>query len=785
MRRSILLAIAVLVLLAASVAWGLRIQPDGQARVSRHGQSLTLHPSRLGWSLRRDSADCFARSVAERLLFDKRFTEPSPWGDVDARVSFTYRIPPQSAIRFHGAETWCAALDRWTRERIREQIDSLTADEIRTDPRQIGRRFASRLATSLRDAVQLPQSAVVRLELDELVERTFSNEAVAAAAATRPPLFFIGLDGADWQYLDELIAAGKMPNLARLREEGTHGTLTTMHPPLSPLLWTSMMTGVDPLEHRILDFTRFHPATGAREPITSDERERAAIWNLATFASKRVAVLGLWATYPAEPVHGTVISDRFFTFLHQDEQPLPRTTWPESLASPARQLLAASEASITAERVREFLPSVSTEELAAAETEKDPYANPVSALRRILIETDVYDRLARSEWIERKPDVMILYVQGTDSIGHMFAPFAPPRQPAVSQHDFDRYAFVPERYFQYVDRLLGEWAALARLRNGTVMIVSDHGFYWSEGRPSRISSFAAASAAKWHRQAGIYLLWGNGVAANATRGTGSILQTAPTIASLAGIALSRDFAMPPLIGQPTSAFIEYGGLYQKSPPVAVASAGGSNEEIEKLRALGYIGSSESAARPVAGGSSTRTGGSYNNEGLIHRERRNLGAARESFERAIHIDPKLASALWNLSDLLFESNELDRSDELLVAATAEGLPEGKRYLIGRAIGYQRNGKLDRATSLLEMAVDRMPDDAEIRLFRGRYRIANRNCAAALEDFRRVQQLQPGNAAAFASGGLASQCLGDEAAADAQFTRSLQLDPNQPALRAAMQ
>jgi Flp pilus assembly protein TadD len=50
---------------------------------------------------------------------------------------------------------------------------------------------------------------------------------------------------------------------------------------------------------------------------------------------------------------------------------------------------------------------------------------------------------------------------------------------------------------------------------------------------------------------------------------------------------------------------------------------------------------------------------------------------------------------------------------------------------------------------------------------------------------VQQLQPGNAAAFASGGLASQCLGDEAAADAQFTRSLQLDPNQPALRAAMQ
>ena len=86
--------------------------------------------------------------------------------------------------------------------------------------------------------------------------------------------------------------------------EGAWGELETETPPLSPLLWTTMMTGVSPLEHGVLDFIRFRPGDGEREPITSDEREVPALWNAATWAGKRVAVFGLWATYPAEAVDG-------------------------------------------------------------------------------------------------------------------------------------------------------------------------------------------------------------------------------------------------------------------------------------------------------------------------------------------------------------------------------------------------------------------------------------------------------------------------------------------------
>src|SRR3954468_20650353 len=123
-------------------------------------------------------------------------------------------------------------------------------------------------------------------------------------------VLFVGLDGADWQLLDRYTADGTMPNLAKLVARGERSNLLTQQPPLSPLVWTTMMTGVSPLEHRILDFTRFNPVTHAQEPITSDERVVPAIWNMASSAGKRVDVIGMWATYPPESINGTIVSDR-------------------------------------------------------------------------------------------------------------------------------------------------------------------------------------------------------------------------------------------------------------------------------------------------------------------------------------------------------------------------------------------------------------------------------------------------------------------------------------------
>src|SRR5436305_13903433 len=152
---------------------------------------------------------------------------------------------------------------------------------------------------------------------------------VTRAARPARPVIFIGLDGADWELLDDYMASGVMPNLAALTRGGRTGTLKTIQPPLSPLVWTTMMTGTSPLEHGILDFTRRNPETGTLEPIPSSERKRPAIWNMATDGDKSVAVFGLWATWPAEAVKGLLVADRLSSFTSradpQKNEPPPGT----------------------------------------------------------------------------------------------------------------------------------------------------------------------------------------------------------------------------------------------------------------------------------------------------------------------------------------------------------------------------------------------------------------------------------------------------------------------------
>lgn len=616
---------------------------------------------------------------------------------------------------------------------------------------------------------------------------------VAQAARKARAVVFVGLDGGDWQLLDRYIEAGAMPNLAALVREGAGGVLESIHPPLSPLVWTTMMTGVSPLDHGILDFTRFNPVSGRKEPITSDERRAPAIWNMATYAGRRVAVLGLWATYPAEPVNGLMVSDRLFSFLFSEETPPPGAVHPAGREAWAREALRRAEKAVGLAELKTYLPWLDEREYESLSGATDPYAHPVTALRRILVETRVYHDLG-TDWISHeRPDLAVIYLQGTDSVGHVFAPYAPPRQAAVSEADYQRYRQVPELYFRYVDGMLGEYRKLAEASGAVLMLASDHGFLWGEGRPTRLSSFANATAAKWHRKEGLYVLWGPGIAASPGHThRGRVDQVCATLLALLGLPPAKQSDVPPLTGVQASQAspVAYSAYYQ--PPRAAGAPadhpGADAEALEKLRALGYVGAGETASAPESSrrSGSTRTAGSYNNEGLLLKEGGKTEEAIAAFEQALAVDPDLASALWNLSDLLFAGQRnLDRSDALLVRAFGAGLPEGTRYLVGRAIGYQRAGQVARSLDLLAAAVKARPDEPEVWLFRGRYRIEAGDCAGALSDFQKAAGLAPRNPAAHTSQGLARLCLGDHAGARKDFLRSLALDPSQPKVREYLQ
>jgi tetratricopeptide (TPR) repeat protein len=600
------------------------------------------------------------------------------------------------------------------------------------------------------------------------------------------PVIFVGLDGADWQLLDRYLAQGAMPQLARLVAEGAGGVLETIHPPLSPIVWTSMVTGVSPLEHRILDFTRFAPASGRKEPITSDERRAPAVWNMASYAGRTSATFGLWATYPAESVNGLMVSDRLSGFLYSEGQPPPGVVHPPEREAWARDTLRAVEQVTGFETLRAFLPWLTTGEYQRLQAEKsaDPYAHPVTALRRILVETDVYHRLA-TEWISReKPDLAIVYFQGTDSIGHTFAPFAPPRQAIVSEQDYARYSPVPELYFRHIDRLLGSYRELAQQHGAALVLASDHGFFWEEGRPTELSSVAHATAGKWHRKDGIYLVWGPGIErAPGHPHRAQAAQLCSSLLALLGLPRGLGLTEPVLPGVPVPSgkAVHYAQHYRPAAAVETKSAESDSEAIEKLRALGYIGAGEAVTAPI-GASGTRTAGSWNNEGLVLRAEGRPEASIAAFEKALEQDPSLGSALWNLSDVLAQlKREPQRSDQLLVKAFATGLPEASRFLVERAIEYHRAGDASRSVRLLDAALAARTDAPQVWLFRGRYRIEAGKCREALADFERALALAPADAAAHASRGLAYLCLGDRAAARRSLDRSLSLDPNQPRVR----
>src|SRR5262249_40398066 len=129
--------------------------------------------------------------------------------------------------------------------------------------------------------------------------------------------------------------------------------------------------------------------------------------------------------------------------------------------------------------------------------------------------------------------------------------------------------------------------------------------------------------------------------------------------------------------------------------------------------------------------STRTAGSYNNEGLILREREENEGARTAFEHAIALDPHHASALFNLSELLrSDGGAADRADDLLLRALSDGIPDGPKALVGRAIAHRRAGRIEKSLALLDRAVLTSPSDPQFWLYRGRFRVERHDCRGAL-------------------------------------------------------
>ncbi len=71
----------------------------------------------------------------------------------------------------------------------------------------------------------------------------------------------IGLDGLEPTLAEKFMAEGKLPHLSLLKKEGTYARLQTTTPAISPVAWSSFMTGSEPSKHNIFDFLSRDPKT--------------------------------------------------------------------------------------------------------------------------------------------------------------------------------------------------------------------------------------------------------------------------------------------------------------------------------------------------------------------------------------------------------------------------------------------------------------------------------------------------------------------------------------------
>lgn len=439
----------------------------------------------------------------------------------------------------------------------------------------------------------------------------------AARAHTRSRVILLGIDGADWDDIGRGVAEGRLPHFRRLLAQGVTAPLATLVPTYSPRIWTTLVTGVPPEAHGVTDFyltqlprlgvedlglprgfpllRELFEAAGElrRVPATSSLRRRKAIWNLADEVGLRSAVLGLWATWPPEPLeHGFVVSDHAsaarrheWTDRAKTSRPdLGTTTHPPELEARLARFQRASD-TVTRQELATFLPvddALWREFQALRAFSKGV---PLSAFRSTFLNDAFYLDAALHLWREEALDLMVVYARALDELSHFFYEAGVPEAEALgwTPGEVARYGDVVERAYTWMDARLAPFLEAAERDPSTLLVVvSDHGW---EKEPD-------GGYDHNHAPPGILALYGAGVCRRDCPGLedADVYDVAPTLLARLGLPLSRELPGRPLVEafqepRPRLAVPRYGEALGSRRAVASELDPALNQMLE---ALGYV-----------------------------------------------------------------------------------------------------------------------------------------------------------------------------------------------------
>lgn len=342
--------------------------------------------------------------------------------------------------------------------------------------------------------------------------------------------------------------------------------------------WTTIATGVPPDVHgvRAIETRRVAGLQGSaaanagpivaaigaatdllrltRPTVASrDERRAKTIWEVAEEAGLRTAVVNWWATWPAPPSGGIVITDRALLRLEQGGA-LDGEIGPASLYAP----------------LRAAWPDIRARARAAAQQLQSSDADVTAVLRRSA-ELDASVVGLDAALPNEQRDLDIMYLPGLDIAQHALlggrdgAAQAPT---AVATR-----VEAVRRYYTFLRQLLDP--LLTPAANGEVLVVT---------QPGRVEAPAAGAIAAYFG----YKMFIDGAPGRHNGPMGHVEDIAPTVLNGLGVPLSRELTGQPLAVLPgPRQYVETYGR-PSSQPIAHEGKPLDQETIDRLRSLGYI-----------------------------------------------------------------------------------------------------------------------------------------------------------------------------------------------------
>ncbi|MFQ6082102.1 MAG: alkaline phosphatase family protein [Candidatus Aminicenantia bacterium] len=407
-----------------------------------------------------------------------------------------------------------------------------------------------------------------------------------------PQVVIIGLDGAGWNLINPLLEDKKLPNLRNLMKKGSYGTLKTIKPTKSAVIWTSIATGKSMVKHGIVDWTYVNN-NNIVVPYRRSERRAKTFWNILSEKGIRVGVINWFITFPPEKVNGFMVSEEFRHGGRRDLSEI-KVTYPRGLQKKLH---------FTFQNKKDF-PKILEEEKMPDYRRWEWIGEGPKKLAPFFANFVIQEKTVElaSLYLYKKflVDVFATYFRLIDVVSHFACGYIDPqllekgmeeeKKGEVSKETLaliDRaFSKIVEPIYSYSDRILGRFLKLTNSQT-TFIVISDHGFCFHNGGYGHYDTPRIPH--------GIILIKGPHIKKRYKIRNAHIYDIAPTILYLLDLPVAKDMDGKVL----TEVFEE--GFLKKRPIRYIESyegeVGVKEEErkkvldeklLEELRALGYI-----------------------------------------------------------------------------------------------------------------------------------------------------------------------------------------------------